>query len=522
VSAVPRRPRALLAGLAVAAVALGGCSVVDGVRDRLGSGSTPSVSPQAPPAAADAGLERFYAQSLSWQECEGGLCSTLTVPLSYDDPSGPTIEIDLLKVPARKRSDRLGALVVNPGGPGGSGIDYARAADVIVGTPVRERYDVVGFDPRGVGRSEPIDCLDDAELDAFLGQEQTPDDPQEEAAFAASSKRFAAECGANGGPLLGQVSTVEAAKDMDILRAALGEDRLDYLGKSYGTYLGTVYAGLFPTLVGRFVLDGAMAPDLTNEEINLGQAQGFERATRAWAASCVEEGDCPLGESVDEVMQGMRAFLYDLDVDPIPRTGDPAVTELTEAWASAGIAGAMYDEGSWAILSDALRDATAGDGTALMELANQYAHRQPGGGYTGNIMEVIYAVNCLDRPESASVAEHSRQAKAAAATAPTWGPMLMWSTLPCGFWPVKDAASTARPKPISAEGSGPIVVVGTTRDPATPYEWSVRLRDQLANARLVTYDGDGHTAYTRGSRCIDGAIDAYYVDGTVPADGLRC
>jgi pimeloyl-ACP methyl ester carboxylesterase len=309
---------------------------------------------------------------------------------------------------------------------------------------------------------------------------------------------------------------------MDILRAALREDRLDYLGKSYGTYLGAVYAGLFPSLVGRFVLDGAIAPDLTNEEINLGQAQGFETATRAWAASCVEEGDCPLGESVDEVMEGMRAFLAELDLEPLPRTGDPAVPELTEAWASTGIAAAMYDQGSWSILSDALRDAQAGDGTALMELANQYADRQPGGGYSSNLMEVIYAVNCLDRRESGGVEEHAEEARRSTAKAPTWGPMLMWSTLPCGSWPVRAAGSTERPQPISAQGSGPIVVVGTTRDPATPYDWSVRLRDQLANAVLVTYDGDGHTAYTRSNACVDDAIDAYFLNGTVPEDGLRC
>ncbi|HYN30585.1 MAG TPA: alpha/beta hydrolase [Dermatophilaceae bacterium] len=515
-----RRPTALLAALATAA-ALGSCSVVGGARERVGSGPAPTVTPQAPPPGSE-GLERFYTQALAWSECDGGRCASLTVPLSYDDPDGATIGVDVLKVPASKRSARVGSLVVNPGGPGGSGVDYARAADVIVGAPVRQRYDVVGFDPRGVGRSEPIDCLTDSELDAFLGAEQTPDDPAEQAAFAANATRFAEACGDNAGPLLGHVSTVDAARDMDVLRSALGEEQLDYLGKSYGTYLGAVYAGLFPTLVGRFVLDGALAPDLTSRELNLGQAEGFERATRAWAASCVEEGDCPLGDSVDSVMEGMRAFLGELDLDPIQQTGDPSVPELTEAWASTGIAAAMYDEGSWPILSDALRDATAGDGTALMQLAYQYADRRPGGGYTSNLMEVIYAVNCLDRPESSSVAEHAKEARESTATAPTWGPLLMWSTLPCGSWPVTDAGSRQRPPPITAEGSGPIVVVGTTRDPATPYEWAVRLRDQLANASLLTYEGDGHTAYTRSNACVDDAIDAYYVKGTVPKDGLRC
>ncbi len=193
---------------------------------------------------------------------------------------------------------------------------------------------------------------------------------------------------------------------MDILRARLGEEKLNYLGKSYGTYLGATYADLFPQLVGRFVLDGVVAPDLTSAEVNLGQAKGFETATRAWAQFCIDKGDCPLGSTVDDVMQGIRDFLTQVDEAPLPKTGDTAVTELTEGWASTGIASAMYDEGMWDTLVEAMRAALQGDGSDLMGLANSYADRQPGGGYSGNIMEVIYAVNCLDKPESADIAEH--------------------------------------------------------------------------------------------------------------------
>ena len=316
-----------------------------------------------------------------------------------------------MKVPAKKSSKRIGSLVVNPGGPGGSGVDYARAADFIVGKGVRDAYDVVGFDPRGVGRSAPIDCVTDSELDAFLGSDPTPDDAAEEQAFAATSKGFADSCAATAGPLLGHVSTVDAARDMDVLRATLGEEKLTYLGKSYGTYLGSVYAGLFPTNVGRMVLDGVVAPDLTPEQLNLGQAKGFELATRQWAAYCVEEGDCPLGGSVDDVMKGLRTFLGSVDSSPLPRTGDNAVPRLTEGWASLGIAAAMYDQGAWQTLTDAMRDAVGGDGTALMQLADQYADRNPGGQYAGNIMEVIYAVNCLDKPDTNDLAERHRLAE---------------------------------------------------------------------------------------------------------------
>ncbi|HOT56655.1 MAG TPA: alpha/beta hydrolase [Ornithinibacter sp.] len=510
-----RRRFAALAGVTAAALMASGCTI-PGIG---GSGDErTSVAPQTPPPGAE-GLSAFYSQQLAWSDCEGAQCATLTVPLDYAQPQGDTIEVSVIKVPAARESRRIGSLVVNPGGPGGSGVDYARAADFIVGKGVRDAYDVVGFDPRGVGRSAPIDCLTDAELDTFLGSDPTPDDPAEEQAFAKTAEGLGQSCANTAGPLLGHVSTQDAARDMDILRAALGEEKLTYLGKSYGTYLGTIYADLFPAQVGRMVLDGVVAPDLTAEEINLGQAKGFERATREWAAYCVEEGDCPLGTSVDEVMEGLRAFLLAVDSNPLPRTGDNAVPQLTEGWASLGIAAAMYDQGQWRTLVDSMSEALKGDGTSLMQLANQYADRNPGGQYAGNIMEVIYAVNCLDKPEPNDVAERARLAQESVADAPTWGPFLMWSSLPCGFWPIEP---TGEPKTVAAQGAAPIVVIGTTRDPATPYEWSVRLRDQLADASLITFDGDGHTAYTRSNDCVDKAVDAYYLKGTVPEDGFSC
>ncbi|KGN38134.1 alpha/beta hydrolase [Knoellia subterranea] len=514
-----RRRLASSALLVSAALVLSGCTSIG---DLFGSDATPSPAAKQTPPAGMEGMEKFYEQDLTWERCDGGQCTKLTVPLDYSKPDGDTIQISVLRVPARKQSQRIGSLVVNPGGPGGSGVDYARAADFIVGSAVRQRFDVVGFDPRGVGRSAPIDCLSDSELDTFLGGEQTPDDAAEEQAFADNAKNFAEKCGANAGPLLGHVSTVDAAKDMDILRARLGEKKLTYLGKSYGTYLGATYADLFPQLVGRFVLDGVVAPDLTSQEVNLGQAKGFETATRAWAQFCIDGGDCPLGGSVDAVMQGLRDFLQRVDKEPLSTTGDTAVTALTEGWASTGIAAAMYDQGMWDTLVEAMRAALKGDGSELMGLANTYADRVPNGGYSGNIMEVIYAVNCLDKPESASIPEHEAAAKASLAEAPTWGPFLAWSSMTCGSWPVKTERSTEPPRKVTAEGADPIVVVGTTRDPATPYEWSVRLHDQLAKSSLITFDGDGHTAYMRSNECVDEPIDEYYLTGKVPQDGLKC
>ncbi len=512
---VTRSPRTVLAAaLGVLALTATACTLPGQSSTKT---STASVAPQPPPSNM-AGADTFYSQHLVWKSCGNNECTKLLVPVDYAKPDGDTIQLAVVKVPAKGRSK--GALVVNPGGPGGSGVDYALAADFIVGAPVRKAYDIVGFDPRGVGRSAPITCVKDSELDAFLAFDPTPDDPAEEQAFSDNAKSFASSCAQNAGPLLPHVSTVDAAKDMDVLRAALGETKLNYLGKSYGTFLGSTYAGLFPKNVGRFVLDGVVPPELTNEQLNLGQAEGFERATRAWAQSCVDTGDCVLGSSVDEVMQGLRDLFTTIDQSPVSDTGDSSVPRLTEGWASTGVAYAMYDESLWPKLDDALRALVENkDGSELMSMADSYADRDKGGGYSDNIMQVIYAVNCLDRPDTASLADHERQATEAEKVAPTWGAFLMWSSMPCAFWPDKPAAPPAK---ISAEGSGLIVVVGTTRDPATPYEWSVMLNKELANSTLITFDGDGHTAYTRSNSCVDNAIDAYYVKGTPPPADLKC
>lgn len=483
-------------------------------------GPSPVLSTSVAPAkeAPEPALRPYYGQQLSWAACATFECADLTVPVDYAKPAGGDLKIKVLRVKAQDQGQRLGSLVVNPGGPGGSGVDYAAAADRIVGPPVRRHYDVVGFDPRGVARSAPIDCLTDPQLDTFLGTDPTPDDQAEEQGSLEQAKTLAAGCERNNAKLLPHVSTVDAAKDMDVLRAALGERQLTYLGKSYGTFLGSTYAGLFPKRVGRFVLDGVLPPDLTSAELGEGQARGFELATRAYVQNCVDGGDCVVGDSLESGMQWIRGFLKGLDTTPLP-SGDPAVPELTEAWASLGMAQALYDEGNWGPLTDALKAAKGGSGARLMALADRYADRRPGGKYSGNLLEVINAVSCLDRPDSPDLATYEQYAKDFSKTAPTWGPFLAWSALPCGVWPVKGGTP---PHTIAAQGSNTIVVVGTTRDPATIYEWSKRLRDQLSNAVLVSRDGDGHTAYRNGNACIDDSLDAFYVQGTIPEDGLEC
>lgn len=504
-----RLPRAL-AGVLVVATALVGCSA-----DRPDPGpNAASVKPAPVPTQ----LTTFYSQKLTWTACDTGFqCSKLRVPVDYTVPTGPTIDLSLIRLPAAKPAQRVGSLVVNPGGPGGSGVSYVRAARGVISEDLLRSFDVVGFDPRGVGASAPLQCLNGEQTDELLSADPTPDTPTEVASTTRLFRQLAQRCKAGGGDLLGHVDTVSAARDIDVLRAAVGDKRLFYLGKSYGTFLGATYAGLFPRNVGRMVLDGAVDPSLSADQVNLGQAAGFEQATRAFVQDCVKKDDCPLGSSVDRGMRRLQGLLRQLDAKPLP-TNDP-LRPLTEGWGSLGVAVAMYDQSYWPSLVEALDEAIGGKGDKLMELADTYADRSPSGAYANNQNTVIYAVNCLDRPDVGGLTGVEASLPRYRAAAPTWGTFLAWSQLPCAYWPVKSAG---RPAKITAAGSPPIVVVGTTRDPATPYAWAKGLASQLSDGHLITYEGDGHTAYMRGSGCVDGAVDAYLLRGDVPKAGLRC
>lgn len=465
---------------------------------------------------APEGLAQFYGQGLDWSSCESNFeCAGLTVPLDYQDPDGATIELALLRSSAEGPAQ--GSLVLNPGGPGASGVDYAQLSAMVLSAEVREVYDVVGFDPRGVARSAPIQCFTDEQMDTLLGGDPSPDTPEEEAAARELMQEFAQACGQNAPELVGHVSTVEAARDMDILRSALGDEQLNYLGASYGTFLGATYATLFPERVGRLVLDGAIDPTISGLEVGLGQAEGFERATQAYVEDCVAGGGCPLGDDVDAAMAAIPAFLDDLDANPLPVRGD-AVTELSEGWGMYGIIVAMYDQAGWPILSQAFDQAQQGDGTMMMFLANLYASRSSDGSYDGNGMQAIYAVNCLDRPAGEEDLDPEEVLEQFQEVSPTWGRYLAGEGA-CQYWPAQ-AQETV--EDYSATGADPIVVIGTTRDPATPYEWAVSLAEILDPGVLISFDGDGHTAYGRSNDCVQDAVDGYLIDGTVPEDGLSC
>lgn len=496
-------------GLAAAGLLVSGCT--------SGDSSSGGTSPES---GAPTELKTYYGQKLDWHGCgvPDFQCATMKAPLDYDKPDGTEIKLAVARKKATGPGKRLGSLQVNPGGPGGSAIDYLQGyAGIGYPDPVRARYDMVAVDPRGVARSEPVECLTGKEMDAFTQVDQTPDDTAERNLLAASYKKLAQGCEKRSAKILAHVSTIEAARDMDILRAVLGDKKLSYVGASYGTFLGATYAELFPKRVGRLVLDGAMDPSLPADEMNRDQTAGFETAFSAFAADCVKQPQCPLGnESAGDAGHRMKSFLNTLDAKPIP-TGEPR--KLGESLATTGVINAMYDESAWPGLRDSLASAMDGDGSGLLALADSYYEREGDGSYT-NLMYANAAVNCLDLPAAfTKPAEVEAAVPSFQHASPVFGTGLAWASLNCAYWPTK---ATGTPHRIEAKGAPPILVVGTTRDPATPYKWARSLADQLSSGVLLTYDGDGHTAYGRGSDCIDTAINTYLLEGTPPKNGKKC
>lgn len=463
---------------------------------------------------APTGLNAFYTQTLTWSDCGQAHCTWVKVPIDYAKPDGATTRLRVRVYPSAGESRR--SLFVNPGGPGGSAVDFAATMESAFGKSVRKVYDIVGVDPRGVAASSPLKCLSDKKFDAFTEVDADPDDAAEIAALRQSVTDLGTACQDNVGELAAHVSTVEAARDMDVVRALLGRSTLDWFGASYGTELGAVYAQLFPHHVGRMVLDGAVDPSLGAVESSLGQATGFQRAFDAYAEDCAMSSSCPVGSSVTEARDKVKDLLRQLDAKPLPGLGG---RELTEGQAFYGIAVTLYDKETWSYLSQALERAFDGKGDLLLGLADIYFDRQSDGSYSGNLGQVIYAVNCLDQADDLTQAQVEAELPRFENVSPVFGRFLGWGALNCSDWPIK----ATNPVPsITAEGAPPILVLGTTRDPATPYEWAQALASQLSSGVLVTRKGDGHTAYTSGNRCITAAVDAFFTKGTVPEDGLTC
>lgn len=460
---------------------------------------------------APEGLAEYYTQELAWESCAQGECAWLTVPLDYEDPSGDTIR---LRVARTQASDsKVGSLVVNPGGPGGSGVGFAEYVAESIAPNVAKAYDIVGFDPRGVGESAPVECLDDAETSEFIAADGTPDTPEEQEALLALVEDVYAGCVAESADLLEHVGTDSTVRDMDVLRAALGESELDWLGFSYGTYLGARYAEQFPERVGRFVLDGAVDPTLTSDQMGVDQAVGFADALSRFAADCVQYEDCPYAGEPGEVLAGINDLLARLDATPM---NGPDGRVLSQSEGMTAVVYSMYSTLLWPVLREGLSAAEDGDAEGLLALSDA-ANSRVGDRYEDNSLDAFFAISCLDFPVSSGPEDWAEQdrVRSQGAPVPELERALAWSSAVCSGWPTGRPASGA---PVSAATKTPILVIGTTHDPATPLKWAQGLARQLDNSFLLTYDGDGHTAYdtTSGSACVASIVDDYLLSGNLP------
>jgi pimeloyl-ACP methyl ester carboxylesterase len=479
-----------------------------------------SSSPAPRPSAEPTTLAGYYAQRLDWQPCDGGFqCADLVVPFDYARPDGPRFTLPVLELPAADPAQRIGALVVNPGGPGASGVQYALGASLEFPAAVLDRFDIVGFDPRGAGASQPaLNCMTGPQLDTFFATDDEPSDAAQLARVIAESKLFGARCERSSAALLPYVGTQNGARDLDVLRSALGESQLTYLGKSYGTYLGAWYAELFPHRVRALVLDGAVDPDASSLQATIAQAVGFQGAFGSFATWCLASPGCPLGPggSVAAAEKKAEALIARANSVPLANhLGDGQVAD--GAMLLNGVAGALYSRSFWPILRTALASAFAGDGTGLVQLANQLYGRMPNGTYS-TLANAVTAIDCLDRPWPRTLAPWQAAASTAGRAAPMFGAAIVWGSLACAYWPVP-----AYPLPrIRAAGAPPILVAGTLRDPATPYRWAQALAGDLASGVLLGWNGDGHTAYGEGSACVDTIVNSYLINLTVPRSGTVC
>ena len=477
--------------------------------------------PELPPRP-EGTVAGFGAQQPEWIPCENELeCAVVHAPLDWEQLEGETITLSLVKQSALGGGS-LGTLFVNPGGPGASGVDYlSGGVGGAVQPDVQEAYDVVSWDPRGVGASTPVTCLDDAAMDEYLfgvdpaeANLEVGSDAWMEAALA-HEREFGEACLEQTGDLLAHVSTADTVRDLDMLRAIVGDPKLNYLGYSYGTYIGARYADAYPESVGRLVLDGAMDPEAGLSDVVREQTRGFEAALRAYTTDCLTRDDCPLNGPVDVAMAQVSALLDRVDAKPLIGADGRAFTSSTMLTA---IITPLYAESNWGYLDELFSSVAEGDPAIGLTLADFYYDRE-NGTYRSNSTEAFSAINCLDYPAGTlDRAQMRADAAELEQIAPTIGRFQGYGDLACAAWPEQPAAERG---PVTGSGADPILVVGTTGDPATPYRWAESLAEQLESGVLATYEGEGHTAYGENA-CINDVVDDYLLTGAVPASDPQC
>jgi pimeloyl-ACP methyl ester carboxylesterase len=493
----------LIAVIAIGALALTSCS-----------STTTASFPDAPNDVS----------TLNWQNCNGNFqCATLKVPIDYSDATLGQFEIAVIRYRDPGQYDRIGSLVINPGGPGVSGIEYARSAQYILSPDVLERYDIVGFDPRGIGASTPIHCLSDAEQDVLFASDPKPDNDAEYAQALSDTQAFIDKCVAKTANLA-HFSTENVARDMELLRQALGDKKLNYMGFSYGTYLGTLYAQEFPQNVGRFVLDGAIDLTISSDQQSLIQAIAFDQALAHFIADCAQEKNCPLPANATP------AFFTDLfnkvAANPLIITNGESTRFITEGLVVTGTASALYDDVSgWPQLRTAITQALQGDGSGFAKLADGYNGRNSDGTYSDNQNDANIIIDCLDWQESRSNDAIRAAVRNFVKAAPVFGAYVAYSGITCNFLnqAIGNTQITTDQNTVQIRNTAtPVLIIGTTQDPATPYAWAKALNNYIAGSRLITLKGEGHTGYGRGSACVDDAVDTYLINGTIPGKNLSC
>lgn len=471
------------------------------------------------PAAfvSSASAQSALTTSLRWRTCgDSGLqCASLRVPEDYVNPASPQFDLALVRAPARDKDRRIGSLVVDPGGPGASGVDFVANALSSFPSELRDRFDVVGFDPRGTGQSAPVDC--GGGMAAYYALDFSPDSEVERAALIAGVQKFVDACVQREGDRLNYLSTEYTVQDLDQLRAALGDSKLSYLGFSYGTYIGAKYAETYPEKVRALVLDGAVDPSLSALDQQVEQAAGFERVLNGFFKWCSRDDSCAFHRH-GKTAKAFDALSAKADAEgvPVPETR-PART-LTPTEFDLAVASGLYEgKAVYDYLGEALDDADHGDGRAMAALADAYTERSSNGTY-GGIEASFIAIGCADGPPVDGVAGVRAIEDAAERAAPRLGRSIVNNSIACALWPVKAPPAA----PVSAPTAPPILIVGTRKDPATPVAWARALAHQLGSGILITAPGSQHTSFGLGNNCVDIPVIQYLVNGTAPKSDIHC
>jgi pimeloyl-ACP methyl ester carboxylesterase len=493
------RPLAIAATLALTVAACGNSS----------SSSDTSVNPLS--TTTD-----FIVNPIEWKPCDGSTsteveCGNIEVPFDYADPEQGSFVLFVKRHNAASPADRIGSMMVNPGGPGFGGSSLADDAQYYFSQDLIDRFDIIAWDPRGTGESTPaVDCVDT--FDEYFGLDSPPETPEEKQALIDASQAFNDKCAENSGTILPYISTKASAQDINSLRLALGEEKVSFFGFSYGSELGTTWATMFPETVRAIVVDGAVDPNASSIQEGMAQAKGFEGQLATFLKQCSERTTCEFHNDGD-AEAALDKLVLDIDAKPLDVSKDR--TPVTQGVLFTAVAQAMYSDYYWPQLSEALSAAQGGDGKGILQLYDDYYQRNEDGTY-GNDLEAFLAISCLDDPGASSTEEVDSHIEDFITAAPRLGGNFAYG-YSCALWPVKQAAKVN----ITGKGAGPIVVVGTTGDAATPLSSTRKMAQGLEQGILIVVDANQHTGYGANS-CVVKAVDEYLIKLTVPANETTC